>query len=254
MLFIMNHGHLTFNKGILFWGITYGVVQVLFLIFKTLAMSNGPVSITTLIGNCSMLLSISASVLIWKETLHIGHIVGIALLLFSILLCTKTDQTTHFSKHWPIYCLLFFILCGSVGIIFKLFAASENHANRLDMMLISTITMILFLSTASFFHKDKLPSMNIDGKRNGTYNNYELEFPCIMTTTDYELGEFIHTLRNSIRAERRLVFIDHKILMCNINWIRDHIHTMKAFCHWEYNIDSFLSRCSLYSDGRRNAL
>lgn len=89
--------------------------------------------------------------------------------------------------------------------------------------------------------KHKLPSMNIDGKKNGTYNNYELEFPCIMTTTDYELGEFIHTLRNSIRAERRLVFIDHKILMCNLNWIRDHVHTMKAFCHWDYNVDSFLN-------------
>lgn len=89
--------------------------------------------------------------------------------------------------------------------------------------------------------KHKLPSMNIDGKTNGTYNNIELEFPCIMTTTDYELGEFIHTLRNSIRAERRLVFIDHKIIMCNINWIRDHVHTMKAFCHWEYNVDSFLN-------------
>ena len=87
----------------------------------------------------------------------------------------------------------------------------------------------------------KLPAMNINGKRNGTYNNIELEFPCIMTTSDYELGEFIHVLRNSIRSERRLVFIDNRIIMCNINWIRDHVHTMKAFRHWEYNVDSFLN-------------
>lgn len=155
MLFIMNHGHLTCNKDIFFWGITYGIVQVLFLIFKTLAMSNGPVSITTLIGNCSMLLSIFASVLIWNETLHIGHIIGISLLLCAILLCTKSDKNKAFSKIWLIYCLLFFILCGSVGIIFKLFAASKSHSYRLDMMIISTLTMILFLSTAVFFHKDK---------------------------------------------------------------------------------------------------
>lgn len=87
----------------------------------------------------------------------------------------------------------------------------------------------------------KLPAMNIDGAANGTYNNIELEFPCIMTTTNYDLGEFIHILRNSIRSERRLVFIDNRILMCNINWIRDHVHTMKAFRHWEYNIESFLN-------------
>lgn len=40
----------------------------------------------------------------------------------------------------------------------------------------------------------KLPSMNIDGKKNGTYNNYEVGFPSVMTTTDADLGLFIYTL------------------------------------------------------------
>ena len=34
----------------------------------------------------------------------------------------------------------------------------------------------------------KLPSMNIAGRKNGTYNNYELGFPSILTTTDPNLG------------------------------------------------------------------
>ena len=40
----------------------------------------------------------------------------------------------------------------------------------------------------------KLPAMNIDGKRNGTYNNRELGFPSVLTTTDPKLGLFIYTL------------------------------------------------------------
>ena len=86
----------------------------------------------------------------------------------------------------------------------------------------------------------KLPSMNIGGKRNGTYNNYELGFPAIMTTTDPKLGLLLDNLRNNIFKDRSLVFIDGKILMCDKNWIRDHVHVMKAMRHWEYDLKSFL--------------
>ena len=55
----------------------------------------------------------------------------------------------------------------------------------------------------------KLPSMYIHGyeNQNGTYNNHELGFPSVMTTTDPKLGLFIKRLRNCINCERALVFI-----------------------------------------------
>ena len=87
----------------------------------------------------------------------------------------------------------------------------------------------------------KLPAMRIDGKKNGTYNNTELAFPSILTTTDPKLGCYMHTLRSNIYEGRTLVFIDGKILMCDKNWIRDHVHVMKAMRHWDYNLDSFLN-------------
>ena len=86
----------------------------------------------------------------------------------------------------------------------------------------------------------KLPAMNIDGKHNGTYNNRELGFPSILTTTDPKLGLFLHCMRSNIFTDRSLVFIDGKILMTDKNWIRDHVHTMKAMRHWEYDLKSFL--------------
>lgn len=87
----------------------------------------------------------------------------------------------------------------------------------------------------------KLPALNIDGRQNGTYNNRELGFPSILTTIDPDLGLFIHQLRNNILADRSLVFIDGKILMTDKNWIRDHVHVMKAMRHWEYDLGSFLN-------------
>lgn len=87
----------------------------------------------------------------------------------------------------------------------------------------------------------KLPSMNIEGRRNGTYNNRELGIPAILTTTSHRLGDFIHLLRANIYSDRALVFIDGKILMTDKNWIRDHVHVMKAMRHFEYDLGSFLN-------------
>lgn len=87
--------------------------------------------------------------------------------------------------------------------------------------------------------KHKLPSMNIDNKHNGTYNNYELGFPSVLTTDDTKLGLFLRSLRNNINCERALIFVDGKVMMVNKNWIRDHVHVMKAFKHFEHDIDSF---------------
>ncbi len=88
--------------------------------------------------------------------------------------------------------------------------------------------------------KHKLPSMCIGGKPNGTYNNYEMVLPCVLTTTDTRLGEFLHGLHNVIEDDRSLVFIDGRVLAVCKNWIRDHVHVMKGFKHWEYDIRSFL--------------
>jgi len=87
----------------------------------------------------------------------------------------------------------------------------------------------------------KLPTRYADGKPCGTYNNRELGFPSVLTTSDPELGLFLQQMRTNIFADRSLVFIDGKILVTDKNWIRDHVHVMKAMRHWEYDTSSFLN-------------
>lgn len=85
----------------------------------------------------------------------------------------------------------------------------------------------------------KLPSMNLNGG-NGTYNNTELGLPSVLTTSDCVLGVFIDRLRAAITAERALVFLGGGFMQVNKNWIRDHVHVMKASRHWEYELHKFL--------------
>ena len=86
----------------------------------------------------------------------------------------------------------------------------------------------------------KLPSLNINGKQNGTYNNMEMALPCILTTETAKPGNFLRMLHDELCRERKLVFIDGKVLMCNKNWIRDHVHIMKGFKHFDYDLRSYL--------------
>lgn len=87
----------------------------------------------------------------------------------------------------------------------------------------------------------KLPTLHCEGRSCGTYNNRELGFPSILTTIDPDLGLFLHQLRNNIYSDRSLVFVDGQILMTDKNWIRDHVHVMKAMKHWEHDLGSFLN-------------
>ena len=88
--------------------------------------------------------------------------------------------------------------------------------------------------------KNPLPRMRCGKKACGTYNNWELAYPGVLTTRDHDFGETLWHLRKVVWADRRQVFIDGRVLMCQLNWIRDHIHQMKGYCHWEYDLTSFL--------------
>jgi hypothetical protein len=68
IFFILNKGNFYINKNVFLWGLIYGITQAFFVFFKTLAMGNGPVSITTLIGNFSLLVSVMVSLALWNET------------------------------------------------------------------------------------------------------------------------------------------------------------------------------------------
>ena len=85
-----------------------------------------------------------------------------------------------------------------------------------------------------------LPRMFCDGKPCGLYNNPELSLPGVLTATDYRLGAFLQRLRETIMANRRLLFVDGRVIVCNHNWIRDHVQQMKGWMHWEYDPISFL--------------
>lgn len=71
-------------------------------------------------------------------------------------------------------------------------------------------------------------------------NNPEFAVPGVIAANAKDIGFFMKKLRDTVADNRRLVNVDGKWIVCNHNWIRDHTHQMKGWCHWERDCRSFI--------------
>lgn len=140
--------HITQN--VLVFGIVYGVAQVLFILFKTAAMNSGPVSVTTLIENSSLVISVLACLLLWGEPISIADVAGLALLLVGIVLCTYKKSEQVFSKRWKMYVVGFLVFAASVGVIFKAFSKAGGAVDAGSMLLVASIVMVVTYAVICF--------------------------------------------------------------------------------------------------------
>lgn len=166
ILFFTNNCTLHLNSQIVLWGVLYGTAQICFLLSKTGAMSTGSVSVTTLIGNSSLLISVFVSMSLWKETVTFVDITGLLILCISIFLCTYKKAESGYKKSWKYFIILFFVFAASVGIIFKAFGKAGNLSYCGDMMLFSAIIMTITSFIISLFVKaSSAKNQNTEAKR-----------------------------------------------------------------------------------------
>lgn len=158
VLFFFNQCKLYLNKEIILFGVAYGVAQTLFALFKAKAMNAGSVSVTTLIGNASLVVSILFSSIVWNEKISLFDICGVILLIFGMILSIYKKNNTNTEKCWKIYVLIFFLFASAVGIIFKGFGKSTVSEHTGDMLLVSSIVMtVLYGFILLTVHEKSLP-------------------------------------------------------------------------------------------------
>jgi drug/metabolite transporter (DMT)-like permease len=142
ILFAANGFRLDISRDVILWGVVYGLTQAAFILFKTLAMNSGPVSITTLIGNFSLIISIFVCFVCWQEAVGAFDILGLVLLLFGIVFAVYKKGGVGFSKRWKIFVVAFLLLSAAIGIVFKAFSKTEGAGSAADMMLVSSVVML----------------------------------------------------------------------------------------------------------------
>lgn len=151
IFFIINKGNIQLNSQVLFWGAVYGLTQSLFILFKTAAMSNGSVSVTTLIGNSSLLISIFVSAIVWNDKISVVDVVGLIMLSVSLFMCIykKTEET--YTSKWKYYALFFLVFAALVGIVFKAFGKNVSLKYCDDMMFVSALVMLVCYFISGLF-------------------------------------------------------------------------------------------------------
>lgn len=148
ILLAVNGGLPKINSAVLVWGMVYGFIQAMFIFFKTEAMSNGSVAVTTLLGNSSLLISVAVSLFVWKETVGIWDVLGLALLCMAVFFCVYKKSNQAYTSAWKYFAVFFLIFAAAVGLVFKAFGKSSAAGFSGDMMLISAGFMTLFYAAA----------------------------------------------------------------------------------------------------------
>jgi len=95
---------------------------------------------------------------------------------------------------------------------------------------------------------------NLPNNKNNDYNLGEMGIPCMLTSADegHKLAtkdrniypswaRFMLLLRQTVAKDRRVFLINGRPIVCCINWLRDHIHEMKGYKHWEYDLKNYLT-------------
>ncbi len=119
------------------FGVLYGLNLSVFLLFKMLSLTSGPVSVTSMIASCSFIIATVFSILYNKESVSSIKVIGMVMMLISLFLCVdRKNKNLLASKNWKYYVTIFFFAGGMIGIINKLFQASDAK-NELDSMLLT---------------------------------------------------------------------------------------------------------------------
>lgn len=141
-------GILTLNESISLYtvllGVLFGVVTALSNLYKMLALSKGPMHITLLITTSSMIIPTLSGVF-FGEKFSLFKILLVLILIYFIYLSIGKSKEGKINKSWGIYCLLAFILMGSIGIIQKIHQTS-SHKSEISGFLFVSFFISLIIS------------------------------------------------------------------------------------------------------------
>lgn len=140
------------------------VANVTFQVLYSVCLTCGPVSLTVLIANFSVLIPTVYCTVVFKEEVFITQILGIILLLISMVLSfNKTEGEQKASKKWFVLTIITLFANGFAACIQKYFyktelANVENSSNTFLLILYclaAVMTILIYVIKANTGKKEK---------------------------------------------------------------------------------------------------
>lgn len=117
-------------------GVAFGIITALCAVFNMKALEIGPMSYTTVICYCSMLIPSLSGMVLYNESISTIQYVGIVFMIASFLCAVdRKNDRIGASLKWFVFCMIAFLTSGAVGVMQKIHQNSP-HKSELGMFLI----------------------------------------------------------------------------------------------------------------------
>lgn len=135
-------------------GFIFGIATALCAIFNMKALEKGPLSYTTVIISCSMIIPALSGLILYNESISIWQYVGIALMIISFVFAVdKKNDKNGASFIWLILCFGAFIFCGAVGVMQKIHQSSVYKEELSSFLIIAFAVSAVFSIIMSIYYK-----------------------------------------------------------------------------------------------------
>ena len=122
----------------LFIGIIFGLFTITATLFSTLAILEGPISLTRILLNLSTLIAAFSGLIFWNESIAPLTYAGLTLLVVSFLLCTAKEKDGKKGTAKWILCILLAITgSAGLGILQKIHQLSDFSDELPFLMLVA---------------------------------------------------------------------------------------------------------------------
>lgn len=150
MLFFIfsSGGKLEFNADIIFYSVTFAIAYGMALFGGTNAIRTGPLSITALISQCSLILPTLFGIVILKDNIEIYAYAGIIFLFVALILVNLKNEKMKFSPSWFFWVIISFFGNGMCSIVQKIQQMNFNGKYKSEFMIIALliVTLITFIA------------------------------------------------------------------------------------------------------------
>lgn len=155
--FLASGGRLDFTREVLGYSIAFALTYSMSLIGSFLALCTGPLSITSLVFQYSLLIPTFYGLIVLDEPLKITLVVGLILLVLSLFLINKksSDSNITISLPWIIFSLIAFVANGSCATVQKVQQNDFDGRYKSEFMIIAILISVVIIFTAAIFAEKK---------------------------------------------------------------------------------------------------
>ena len=229
MVFLVTAGkNLTFSPETIIYSVAFALTYSMATIFSVLAIKTGPLSLTSLLGQYSLIIPTFYGLLILNEAAGVALIIGIVLLLVSLLLINLEGKKEEkkITLKWGIYVLLSFIGNGGCSTVQKIQQIKCNGMYKNEFMIIAFIITVITLLICTLIterntmvdsFKKGFPYYTVCGLANGAVNFFVLvlatRMPASVMFPIISAGGIVTTALISIFVYKEKLSLPQKIGM-----------------------------------------